>query len=348
MEQNYSNTINENTKNVVSLDTNPGIITLNVADGDIPTVEKNRSEIVATENVDGMNILQDAHTSSTTDVLSMNVPLTNNATTLNNDKDDDNDTKNEIVSYETCEQGDCTLEERDPRTPATSSGLRTPTSSVGFSDEEELDSWNSDASCIDEVCPPSKDARKPGYIAKTPKKCSFSKTYSSTSDDDSKTDSFNSDVWMDGDDDENVEDDEEIQWMANTPNALSPIKKSKQAAGYDLRSAYDMVVPAHDKATVPTEIRIKLPKNCYGRIAGRSGLASKRGITIGAGVIDADYRGPISVILFNHSDQDFEINRGDRIAQLICERIYYPKLRQVKKMTRTERGENGLGSSGVA
>lgn len=66
-----------------------------------------------------------------------------------------------------------------------------------------------------------------------------------------------------------------------------------------------------------------------------------------AGVIDEDYRGNVGVVLFNHSAADFIVNRGDRIAQLICERIYYPKLEEVKSLTETTRGEAGFGSTGT-
>lgn len=66
-----------------------------------------------------------------------------------------------------------------------------------------------------------------------------------------------------------------------------------------------------------------------------------------AGVIDEDYRGNVGVVLFNHSDDDFHINEGDRIAQLICEKIYYPKLEEVSEMDDTTRGSSGFGSSGI-
>lgn len=66
-----------------------------------------------------------------------------------------------------------------------------------------------------------------------------------------------------------------------------------------------------------------------------------------AGVIDEDYRGNVGVVLFNHSDQDFEVKKGDRVAQLICERIYYPEVEEVKNLTETKRGEGGFGSTGT-
>ena len=88
-------------------------------------------------------------------------------------------------------------------------------------------------------------------------------------------------------------------------------------SGFDLCSAYDTIVPARGKALVKTDLSIAIPENTYARIAPRSGLALKNFIDTGAGVVDYDYRGPVGVVLFNHGETDFEIKRGDRIAQLI-------------------------------
>ena len=82
-------------------------------------------------------------------------------------------------------------------------------------------------------------------------------------------------------------------------------------------------------------------------VAPRSGLAWKYSIDVGAGVIDADYRGPVGVILFNHSDVDFEVKVGDRIAQLIIEKIITPEVVEVEDLDSTERGVGGFGSTGV-
>lgn len=73
----------------------------------------------------------------------------------------------------------------------------------------------------------------------------------------------------------------------------------------------------------------------------------KKSIDVGAGVIDADYRGPVGVVLFNHSDSDFEVKRGDRIAQLILQRIVTPEALEVEDLDSTVRGTGGLGSTGV-
>lgn len=76
-------------------------------------------------------------------------------------------------------------------------------------------------------------------------------------------------------------------------------------------------------------------------------MALKHAIDVGAGVIDADYRGPVGVILFNHSDVDFEVKAGDRIAQMILEKIITPEVMEVEDLDSTLRGEAGFGSTGV-
>ncbi|KAL1451369.1 hypothetical protein WDU94_005753 [Cyamophila willieti] len=138
-----------------------------------------------------------------------------------------------------------------------------------------------------------------------------------------------------------------LKFTKISENAFAPHKGSDKAAGYDLKSAYDYVVPARGKELVKTDISIEIPPGCYGRIAPRSGLAWKNHIDVGAGVIDEDYRGNVGVVLFNHSDQEFKVNKGDRIAQLICQRIEYPVLQEVTNLANTSRGEGGFGSTGT-
>ncbi|KAB2030048.1 hypothetical protein ES319_D05G204400v1 [Gossypium barbadense] len=129
--------------------------------------------------------------------------------------------------------------------------------------------------------------------------------------------------------------------------AVLPSRGSPLAAGYDLSSATDTKVPARGKALIPTDLSIAIPEGTYGRVAPRSGLAWKHSIDVGAGVIDADYRGPLGVILFNHSDVDFEVKVGDRIAQLIIEKIMTPDVLEVDDLDSTTRGAGGFGSTGV-
>lgn len=126
----------------------------------------------------------------------------------------------------------------------------------------------------------------------------------------------------------------------------APERATELAAGYDLFSSSDIVVPAHGKALVPTDISIAVPVGTYGRVAPRSGLAHKHFINVGAGVIDADYRGPLGVILINHSSVDFPVKIGDRIAQLILEVIRTPSVVVVDTLDDTQRGSGGFGSTG--
>ncbi|XP_020263074.1 deoxyuridine 5'-triphosphate nucleotidohydrolase-like [Asparagus officinalis] len=130
-------------------------------------------------------------------------------------------------------------------------------------------------------------------------------------------------------------------------NAILPSRASPLSAGYDLSSAVATKVPARGKALVPTDLSISIPEGTYARVAPRSGLAWKHSIDVGAGVIDADYRGPLGVILFNFSDVDFEVKAGDRIAQFIIERIMTPDVVEVEDLDSTARGAGGFGSTGV-
>ena len=98
---------------------------------------------------------------------------------------------------------------------------------------------------------------------------------------------------------------------------------------------------------MPTGIAIAVPQGTYGRVAPRSGLAVKHGLGTGAGVIDADYRGEVMVVMFNHSDEDFEIKQGDRCAQLVLERIVNPNVVEVEgDLEISVRGSGGFGSTG--
>jgi dUTP pyrophosphatase len=129
--------------------------------------------------------------------------------------------------------------------------------------------------------------------------------------------------------------------------AQLPRKYSEEAAGFDLFSAYDYKLPPFTSKKVDTEIIISLPKGCYGRIAPRSGLAVKYNIDVLGGVVDGDYRGKIFVLLYNFGSSTFYIRRGDRIAQLICEKFESPIItEEVNCLPETKRGYGGFGSTG--
>lgn len=137
-----------------------------------------------------------------------------------------------------------------------------------------------------------------------------------------------------------------IKFVKLTSNAFVPTKGSAMSAGYDLYSAEFVTVQPRDKALIKTDLQIQVPEGTYGRVAPRSGIAVKHFIDVGAGVIDADYTGNVGIVLFNHGPKEFVVNPGDRIAQLICEKIVYPGLREVETIEKTGRGDGGFGSTG--
>ncbi|CAM9125950.1 unnamed protein product, partial [Phaeothamnion confervicola] len=130
--------------------------------------------------------------------------------------------------------------------------------------------------------------------------------------------------------------------------AMMPTRGSEHAAGFDLASAEATVVPAGGKALIKTDLSIAIPYGTYARIAPRSGLAWKKMIDVGAGVVDYDYRGAVGVVLFNLGKEDFHVAPGDRIAQLILERISMAEVQEVRDLPATTRGAGGFGSTGVS
>ena len=132
-----------------------------------------------------------------------------------------------------------------------------------------------------------------------------------------------------------------------TNNAALPKRSTAGAAGYDLCASQDCVIPAKGKGLVKTGLSLTFPAGLYARIAPRSGLALKKFIDVGAGVVDADYRGEVGVVLFNHGDHDFEVKMGDIIAQLILQKISTPEVEEVSGLDGTVRRISGFGSTGI-
>jgi len=145
---------------------------------------------------------------------------------------------------------------------------------------------------------------------------------------------------------ENISNRPVLRFAKLTEHAHTPTQGSLQAAGLDLYSAYAYSIPPHGKQLCKTDIQIACPDGCYARVAPRSGLAHKHFIDVGAGVIDQDYRGNVGVILFNFGEEPFEVMKGDRIAQLILERIYTPEIEEQASLDVTQRGAGGFGSTG--
>lgn len=133
------------------------------------------------------------------------------------------------------------------------------------------------------------------------------------------------------------------------PYAFIPTKANPSDAGYDLYAFEETQIPAWESAIVTTKIRISMPPGYYGRIASRSGLATK-GIEVGAGVIDNGYRGEILVLLRNLSNITYNAHKGDRIAQLILTPYRTTIVKEVKSLSdlfgSTDRQTGGFGSSG--
>ena len=143
-----------------------------------------------------------------------------------------------------------------------------------------------------------------------------------------------------------VKTDNNLEVKLHLDVAHIPTWGSPDAAGYDLYSADDKIIPAHGKMIIDTQISIATPPGTYGRIAPRSELATKNMIAIGTGVINADYRGIVFVLLFNHSDEDLKVKKGDQVAQLILEKIAAPKVEQVEELDKMIRGDQGFGLTG--
>ena len=137
-----------------------------------------------------------------------------------------------------------------------------------------------------------------------------------------------------------------IQLCSST--AKSPEKKSELAAGYDIYSDTNGIIPPRESRLISTGIKIRMPEGVYGRIASRSGLSVRCGIDVGAGVIDRDYQGEIKILLRNHSDQPFEYNTNNPIAQLILEKYLSVNIsitNDIESFGKTARGTSGFGST---
>jgi len=131
-------------------------------------------------------------------------------------------------------------------------------------------------------------------------------------------------------------------------NAIQPSKGSPGAAGYDMCALVEneTVIQPGDRKLINTGVKISLPPGCYARIAPRSGLAVL-GIDIAAGVIDSDYTGYIHALVVNNSKNPFTVKQGDRIAQMIIEKIMNPTFLRTDVLNSTNRGDKGFGSTGV-
>ena len=117
-------------------------------------------------------------------------------------------------------------------------------------------------------------------------------------------------------------------------------------AGADITASKKVTIPPRERTLVSTGVRLEIPEGHVGLIWPRSGLAVKKGIDCGAGVIDSRYRGEVKVLLFNHSDDEFQIEPGDRIAQILIQKVERVEFHPVNQLNETTRNEAGFGSTG--
>lgn len=127
--------------------------------------------------------------------------------------------------------------------------------------------------------------------------------------------------------------------------AILPTRAHKADAGYDLYSPVDMFIRAKGYETIDTGVHIEIPEGYVGFLKSKSGLNVKFSI-VSEGVIDSGYTGSIRVKLYNHSHRQFKVHKGNKISQIVFLPIYTPELEVVESLDKTDRGNNGFGSTG--
>lgn len=131
-----------------------------------------------------------------------------------------------------------------------------------------------------------------------------------------------------------------------------PRRMTAGSAGFDLPAAVDapVAIAPGRRAVVPTGYALALPPGHEGQVRSRSGLAARHGVAVlnAPGTVDADYRGEVKVVLVNHGEETFTVNPGDRIAQMVVQRVARVRLEEAADLPPSARGEGGFGSTGVA
>lgn len=139
--------------------------------------------------------------------------------------------------------------------------------------------------------------------------------------------------------------------IINKSKHATPIYETDGSAGMDLRAniSESILLKPLERTIIKTGLFIALPAGFEAQVRPRSGLAAKKGITVlnSPGTVDADYRGEIGVILVNLSNEEFEVNDGERVAQLVIAKHERVTWKEVEVLNETERGSGGFGSTGV-
>jgi dUTP pyrophosphatase len=128
--------------------------------------------------------------------------------------------------------------------------------------------------------------------------------------------------------------------------ATLPSRGSASAAGLDIYVIEDLTIEPKQRGPARTGLAVAIPEGYYGRLAPRSGLATKKGLDVLAGVIDADYRGEIGCLLYNAGDETIHLPAQSKVCQLIIEKIITPTAVWAEEISETDRGSGGFGSTG--
>lgn len=144
---------------------------------------------------------------------------------------------------------------------------------------------------------------------------------------------------------------EQLKVKKMQPNAILPVRATLSSAGADLAACLEepLLLPAGERRSIPLGVAVEIQPGWAGFLFGRSGLGVKYGITLsnGVGVIDADYRGELLVVLINHGAEDYLIQPGERIAQLVLMPVALAEIVEVSALSQTQRGTGGFGSTGT-
>jgi len=142
-----------------------------------------------------------------------------------------------------------------------------------------------------------------------------------------------------------------VKFLKTHPDAVLPERNHKDGltgdSGYDVTAVEDIVIPSKEAAVVPVGLKLAyLPPGFWIRIESRSGLQFKHGLQAFNGIIDNQYRGDMGIRILNHSDTDYTVKKGDRVAQLVIYPLIALDSDFAEQVHETKRGENGFGSSG--
>ena len=132
-----------------------------------------------------------------------------------------------------------------------------------------------------------------------------------------------------------------------SPLARAPVYAKPGDSGADLRSTVNMVIPAHGRGLVDTDLAFEIPDGFEMQVRPRSGMSLKDGAVVVLGTIDRGYRAGVGVILYNHASEPYPVNIGQRVAQAVIAPVAHARFVEVDKLSETERGAGGFGHTGA-